>query len=467
MAYNFIECDRETAYLMPPSLREWLPQDDLAWFILDAVDAMDLSKLYLKYRADGWGRSAYDPKMMVSLILYGYSTGVLSSRQIERACRLNIAFRIITANCAPDYSTISRFRAENELELEQLFTQILQMCAKAGLVKVGVIAIDGTKIKASASLGANRTKSSLEAEVARIFREAKAKDAEEDVLYGPDKRGDELPEALRTREGRLERLKEAKARLEQEAAEAAAKQAAKIERYQAYKQATGKRLPGKPPKLVRDRDSRRDKDKANVTDPESRIMQNGSGRLQGYNAQIAVTKEQIIVGAYVTQSANDYNELHPMIAKVKEQLKASGIKQKVGKALADAGYCSLDNTTADPNGPEIFISTLKSHKQRTAMRKQVAPRGRTPKGLTSIALMARKLLTVRGRALYKLRSQTVEPVFGQIKSIRQGRHFLRRRLHAVTSEWSIFCSTHNLLKLWRSKKANFSRNFGQAAPAYA
>lgn len=467
MAYNFIECDRETAYLMPPSLREWLPQDDLAWFILDAVDEMDLSKLHLKYRADGWGRSAYDPTMMVALLLYSYSTGVLSSRRIERACRVDVAFRIIAANHGPDYSTICRFRAENELELQQLFTQVLQMCAKAGLVKVGAIAIDGTKIKASASSAANRTRDSLQAEVERIFREAKAKDAEEDALYGPDKRGDELPEALRSREGRLGRLREAKARLEQESAEVAAKQAAKVQRHEAYKAATGKRISGRPPKKVRERDYRWNKAKANVTDPESRMMTNGSGHhLQAYNAQIAVTREQIIVAADVTQSGTDFNQLHPMIAQAKEQLKSAGIKRKIGKALADAGYCSDDNMKTNLEGPELFIATTTRRKQRDAQR-QPAPRGRTPKGLTPTALMERKLLTVRGRAFYKLRSQTVEPVFGQIKSIRQGGRFLRRRLHAVTSEWLLFCSTHNLLKLWRSRKAKFSRVFGQAALAYA
>ena len=466
MAYNFIECDRETAYLMPPSLREWLPQDHLAWFVLDAVDEMNLSKLHLKYRADGWGRSSYDPTMMVGLILYAYSTGVLSSRQIERSCRLDIAFRVIAANHIPDYSTISRFRAENELELEQLFTQILKMCEKAGLVKLGVIAIDGTKIKAAASLAANRTHSSLEAEVERIFREAKKKDAEEDALYGIDKRGDELPEALRTREGRLKRLREAKTRLEQETAEAAAKQAAKVERHQAHKQATGKRISGRPPKMVRDRDYRRSNAKANVTDPESRLMMNGAGHhVQAYNAQIAVTKEQIIVAADVTQATNDYKQLHPMIAKAQEQLKSSGINRKIGKALADAGYCSESNLTSNLQGPELLIATTKSHQQRNDVRQP--PRGRTPKGLTPIELMERKLLTVRGRAFYKLRGQTVEPVFGQIKSIRQGGKFLRRSLHAVTSEWSLICSTHNLLKLWRSRKAKFSRNFGQASPAYA
>lgn len=465
MAYNFIECDRETPYLMPPSLREWLPQDDLAWFILDAVNEMDLSNLYGKYRADGWGRSAYDPAMMTALLLYAYGTGVLSSRQIERSCHRDVAFRIIAANHGPDYSTICRFRAENEAELGQLFTQILRMCAKAGLVKVGVIAIDGTKIKASASMAANRTEAGLKAEVERIFREAKAKDAEEDALYGPDKRGDELPGS---RESRLKRLREAKARLEQEAAEVKARQAGKVERYQAHMKATGKKPQGQPPKAVRVRDFRRNTEKANVTDPESRLMRSGSGQnIQAYNAQIAVTKEQIIVAAGVTQSATDINQLHPIIKRAREQLKASGIRRKIGKALADAGYCSHDNIKAYPQGPELFIATTTRRKQQEDLRQMGPPKGRAPEGLSPIELMERKLRTVRGRLFYKLRRQTVEPVFGQIKSIRQGGRFLRRRLHAVSSEWSLFCSTHNLLKLWRSGKAKFRRVFGQAEAAFA
>lgn len=464
MAYNLIECDRETTYLMPPSLREWLPQDDLAWFILDAVDEMDLSKLYAKYRVDGWGGSAYDPAMMAALLLYAYSIGVRSSRQIERACRVGVAFRIIAANRNPDYSTICRFRADNEVDLEQLFEQVLRLCAKAGLVKVGVIAIDGSKIKAAASIHANRTHASLKSEVKRIFEEAKAKDAEEDALYGSDKRGDEMPEELRSRDSRLKRLKEAKVRLEQEDAEAVAKQTAKIEQRKAYEKATGKRMSGRPPKAVEE--VRRKGAKANVTDPESRLMVNASGNLQGYNAQIAVTKDQIIIAAEVTQAGSDFKRFLPMIQKAKDQLKAVGIKQKIGKALADAGYCSDANMKADPQGPEPFIATTTKHKQRAAMR-QTAPRGRIPKGLTPTELMERKLLTVRGRSFYKLRSQTVEPVFGQIKSIRQGNRFLRRRLHAAVSEWSLFCTTHNLLKLWRSKKAKFSRVFGKTVVAYA
>jgi transposase len=467
MGQNFIECDRETAYLMPPSLREWLPQDELAWFILDAVAEMDLSKFYGKYRADGWGRSAYDPGMMVSLLLYAYSNGVLSSRKIERACHVDVAFRIIAANRGPDYSTICRFRAENEFELQRLFTQVLRLCAKAGLVKVGVIALDGTKMKAAAALAANRTHDKLAAEVARIFEQAKAKDEEEDRLYGPDKRGDELPEELRSRDSRLKRLKEAKARLEQEAAAEAAEQAAKIEKRRAQEKATGKPAVGRPPNAPNEGPA--ENARANVTDPESRVMKTGAGHhIQGYNAQIAVTKEQIIVAAEVTQSGGDRQLLNPMLKKAEESLKASGIKQKIRNALADAGYWSNVNLkNADPKGPQLWIATTKEREQRKTIREQTSPRGRIPKGLPPQELMARKLLSAKGRKLYKLRRETVEPVFGQIKSARGCDRFLRRRLHATVSEWSLYCSTHNLLKLWRSGKAKFGRTFGRPALAYA
>ncbi len=466
MAYNFIECDRETLYLMPPSLREWLPEDELAWFVLDAVKELDLSGFYGKYRADGWGRSAYDPTMMVALLLYAYSIGMRSSRQIERACRVDVAFRIIAANQNPDYSTICRFRAESEVELQKLFEQVLRLCAKAGLVKVGVIAIDGSKIRASASIHANRTQDGLKAEVKRIFEEAKAKDAEEDALYGPDKRGDELPEELRSREGRLKRLREAKARLEQEDAQAAAEQAEKVKRHEDYQKQTGKRIKGRPPKPV-EAVQRKDA-KANVTDPDSRIMCNAAGNLQGYNAQAAVTENQIIVAAEVTQAGSDHRRLNPMIQKAKEQLKAAGVKAKIGTALADAGYFSHINLRdADPAGPQLLIATGNEHRQRKELARQAPPRGRIPKGLSLTQLMQRKLLTMKGRTLYKLRSRTVEPVFGQIKGVRRFSDFVRRRLHAVESEWSLYCSTHNLLKLWRSGKAKFSSKIRPTALAWA
>ena len=206
---------------MPPDLKEWLPEGDLSWFILDATEQMDLKAFYRKYRTDGQGNTAYEPAMMVSLLLYAYCLGIRSSRKIEQMCTRDIGFRVIAANQDPDHSTIARFRQGNEKELADIFTQVLRLCAEAGLIKVGLMAIDGTKLKANASLAANRRYNSIEKEVKHILEEAAAKDAEEDRLYGPDKRGDFIPEELKDRQKRLVRLREAKKRLEQEAAEAA------------------------------------------------------------------------------------------------------------------------------------------------------------------------------------------------------------------------------------------------------
>lgn len=249
--FNFRPLDRDQVHLLPPSLREWLPEGDLAWFVLDAVAQIDLEPFYAKYRRDGWGNAAYEPSMMVALLLYAYCLGVRSSRQIERlpCARMvyerDIAFQVIAANQAPDHSTVARFRQANEEELAGLFTQALRLCAEAGMVKVGVVALDVTKMKANASLEANRTYASIEKEVRRMLEEAQAKDVEEDDLYGADRRGDELPEDLQDRGKRLLRLKQAKARMEQEAAEAAAKQAEKIKKRGEEEKQSGRRKRGR------------------------------------------------------------------------------------------------------------------------------------------------------------------------------------------------------------------------------
>lgn len=456
MAYNFIECDRDTAYLMPPSLREWLPEGHLAYFIIDAVKQMDLTKFYGKYRSDGCGARAYDPGMMVALMLYTYSQGERSSRKIERGCEIDVALRVITANERPDYSTICRFRAGNEKGLKDLFVDILRLCNEAGLVKVGVVALDGTKIKGVAALSANRTQEHIREEVERMFREGKAKDEEEDALYGKDKRGDELPKELQGKESRLKRLQEAKERLEREAQEKLQKQAAKIAERVADEGATGHKKRGRKPK---DPDAKPEEEaKANITDPQSRIMKTRSGYVQGYNAQAVATTEQIIIAVAVTQEANDVRQLKPMIEKTNEELCAAGVEEKIGAVLGDAGYCSEANVkSAATDVPELLIATNKDWKQREAMREHPSPRGRIPDGLTAQELMERKLLTQRGRKLYKLRGQTIEPVFGQIKSVRGCDSFMRRGIKAAESEWSLICSTHNLLKLWRSGKAEFRR----------
>ncbi|MHC4506955.1 MAG: IS1182 family transposase [Planctomycetota bacterium] len=458
MAYNFIPCDRDQTFLMPPSLHDWIGEDHPAWFVVDAVSEMDLSAFYAKYRSDGWGAAAFTPDMMVSLLLYAYCTGVRSSRKIEKLCETDVAFKIVAANKKPDHATIARFRRKNLKELEALFTQILRLCAEAGLVKVGVVAIDGTKMEANAALAANRTHEAIEKEIKRevtkMLAEAETVDREEDGRHGK-KRGDELPEELRVRKTRVARLRECKARLEREAEERAASQQKKIDERAAKEEASGKKLRGRKPKEPDATPS--EKAKANVTEPESRIMKTRKGYVQGYNAQAAVTEEQIIVAAEVTQEANDVKQLHSTIEKAAENLQGAGVEERVGTALADAGYWSEANVQeAEADGPELLIATTKDWKQRKAARERPPPRGRIPKDISCREQMERKLMTRRGRALYKKRSRTVEPVFGQIKDARGSDRFLLRGIEGVSCEWKLLCGTHNLLKLWRSGRASWN-----------
>lgn len=452
MGYNFIECNRDQDYLLPPSLKEWLPERDLAWFVVDAVEHMDLKVFYKRYREDGTGQAAYDPRMMVAVMLYAYCVGERSSRRIERLCERDIGFRVIAVNERPDHSTISRFRRSNHEALSGLFTDILRLCAKAGLVKVGVVALDGTKEKANASLAANRTYESIREEVERMLSEAEAVDAAEDELYGPDKRGDELPAELQDRRSRLVRLAEAKAALEAEKAAAEDAHAERMAKREEEEQESGKKKRGRKPKAPEDGNEA----KANITDPESRIMKTRTGYVQGYNGQAAVTEEQIIIGAQVTQEANDVQQLHAMIASAAGELRAAGVEEEIGAVVADAGYWSERNMAeADSDGPELYIATTKDWKQRKALREQGSPRGRKPKDMTLRDQMERKLLTKRGRAIYRKRGMTVEPVFGQEKCVRGCDHFLVRGVQLVKMEWRLICGTHNLLKLWRSGKAKF------------
>ena len=453
MAYNLMRWDREQGYLMPPSMREWLREEDLAWFIVDAVEQMDLGEFYAAYRNDGWGAAAYDPTMMVAVLLYAYCQGLRSSRRIAMALERDVGFRVVAANQHPDFRTICRFRAEHEEALEALFVEVLRLCHEAGLVKLGVVALDGTKVAANAALAANRSHEAIEEEVQRMLAEAKATDAEEDTRYGPDRRGDELPEGLGRRADRLKRLKEAKERLEGEA-EAAAKTAQEhLEQRQAEEEATGKKKRGRKPKVVQATPS--DESRANTTDPESRIMKSRQGYVQGYNAQAVVSEDQVIVAVGVTQEANDVQQLEPMLQSMEHTLKAAGIEDRPKAGLADAGYWSEANVKACscPEMPELLIATTKDWKQRKMLREKGCPRGRMPKGLSTRDRMERKLLTKRGRALYKMRGVVVEPVFGQVKDGQGFRRFMRRGLGAAQSEWSLVATTHNLLKLWRSGQA--------------
>jgi len=343
---------------------------------------------------------------------------VRSSRQIERLCERDIGFRVITANQAPDHSTIARFRQANEEALAALFTQVLRLCAEAGLVKVGVVALDGTKMKANASLAANRRYASIEREVRRMMEEAEAKDAEEDELYGPDRRGDELPEELQDRRKRLTRLKEAQARLEREAAAEAAKQAEKIAQRAEEEEKSGHKKRGRKPKQPDDMPQAGAK--ANVTDPESRIMKTRTGHLQGYNGQAVVTKDQVIVAADVTQA---------------------GSPAPLGRER-----CAAVTPDAGANTRGTICSWGGRRDGRCGCRCWLLER------------MERKLRTKRGWGLYSQRGWMVEPVFGHAKDVRRCDRFMRRGHSAARSEWRLIAATHNLLtssrcpfgELWRS-----------------
>ena len=456
MSYNFLPCNRDQAYLLPPSVGDWLPEEHLAWFVIDAVEQMDLSGLYAPYRADGWGAAAFDPKRMTTRLWYAYGMGERSSRRIEMLCERDIAFRVIAANQRPDHSTIARFRQQNGPALEGLFVEILRLCAEAGRVKLGVVALDGTKIKASAALSANRTAGALEEEVRRRLSEAQEADAKEDARYGKDLRGDELPPDLQGRPSRLARLKECRERLSREASEKAAEQARKIEARQAEEAATGRKKRGRKPKEPEASVS--EEAKANVTDPQSRVMKTAKGCVQGYNAQAVTTADQILVAADVTPEANDVGQPVGMLGQAQSNAQAVGLAEKIGVGLMDAGYWSDANAAAlsGPDLPEIFIATTKDWKQRKALREGSAPRGRIPKRLGARERMERKLLTQRGRALYRLRSQTIEPIFGQIKAVRRCDRFMRRGREAARSEWRLIGCAHNLLKLFRSGKARWN-----------
>ena len=431
---------------------------------------MDLSSFYARYRSDGWGNAAYDPAMMVSLFIYAYCMGERSSRKIEKLCERDIAFRVITANRAPDHTTIARFRQNNNEEnLGALFCEVLRLCAEAGIIKAGLLALDGTKIRANASIDANRALDYLREEVSKWLAEAEETDAREDRLYGPDKRGDELPEDLRRPEDRRRRIEECLERLEREAREAEAERREHLRKREEEEKESGKKKRGrkpKPPKKVRAEKEK--KAKANITDPDSRIMKTRKGFIQGFNAQAAVTEDQVIVAAELTREENDVGQLHPMIAKAIENLEEAGIDEQVGAVVADAGYCSEDNLKRESEeeeeegeerkeeeepegGPELYLATKKDRKQRAEPKESSPEEENTvPENPTERQKMERKLDTEEGRAIYKKRGQTVEPVFGQIKEGRGFSRFSRRGHPACGSEWKFMCAVRNLLKLYRA-----------------
>jgi transposase len=463
MAQNFVVCDRDQELLLPPSLRDWLPEGHLAWFVIEAVAAFDLSAFYTAYRADGHGRPAHDPAMMVALLLYGYAIGERSSRRLERRCVEDVATRVICANQVPDHTTISRFRQRHERALGGLFGEVLALCAEAGLVRVGVIAVDGTKVAANAAPQATRDYEQIARE---ILAEADAVDAEEDDRFG-DARGDELPPELQTAQGRRGWLREAKRRLDEKRAEEArliprdrpdrlreAKRRLEEEHrtechanaaYEAYRargrMKDGRRF-GRPPEPFEPPPV--PTGKINLSDLDSRNVKTSRGWVQGYNAQAVATEDQIVIAADVTVASPDFGHLEPMIRAAEHELRRAGIDQQPEIVLADAGYwhqVQMERLLGD--GLTVLIPP--DAKQRAGARPG------WDGGL--YAFMRRVLATEPGGALYARRQTMIEPVFADTKFNRRIDRFLRRGRSAARSEWRLTNAAHNLLKLWRHTTA--------------
>lgn len=438
--------------LLPPDMKQWLPEDDLAYFIMDVVNELDLSAIYQSYDSSKGGQPAFAPKMMTSLLLYAYCVGIPSSRKIEKAAYYQIPFRVLTADQQPDHDTIAEFRKRHLKTLSRLFVEALRLCQKVGLVKLGHVSLDGTKVKANASkhkamsYGRMEKKvEELQAEVNRLLEQAEAVDDDEDSRYGKGKRGDELPDELRFKQDRLKKIKEAMKSLEVEAkAKADVKRQENLQKEQTL-QKEGKKRRGKKPKEPSDKPE--PKAQRNFTDPESRIMKDGASKSfeQSYNCQAGVDeKSQVIVATNVTQEPNDKQQVKPLVEDIKKNTEGD----KPGEISADSGYFSETNVDyLEAERIEGFIAT---GRQKHGDVPAIAGHGRIPKNATKQERMSRKLRTKKGRETYSKRKRIVEPVFGQIKEARGFRRFLLRGLENVSAEWDMICLTHNLLKLFRS-----------------
>jgi transposase len=427
MAKVFRPYDPEQQFLLPPSLDDWLPQEHPARFVNELLDRLDLTAITAPYEKEERGYPPYHPVMMTKIILYGYVAGVYSSRRIAKALETDVAFRWLAAQNRPDHRTVCLFRKTHRLALCGLFQQVLDACVKMKLVKLGTVAIDGSRIKASASkhkaMSAKRMKEKrdeLTRQVEEWLNRSDREDDDDDKRFGAGRRGDEMPEHLASKQKRLEKIEEALRELEREADQEA-------------------RESGKDPAEARVPD----KAQKNFTDPESKILKASDGFIQGYNAQIAVDAEhQIIVARDVVPHGNDQLNLAPMVDRIVE-----GLGQPPAHTIADNGYFSEAGIwLATARGTEPLIAA-----GRTKHGEQPVPvRGRMPENLTAKQRMKRKLSTKRGHALYALRKTIVEPVFGQMKAARGFRQFLMRGLKAVRAEWDLVCTAHNILKMWRA-----------------
>jgi transposase len=446
MSFRFRSCSLEQEYLLPPSIQEWLPATHLARFIGEVVEGLDLKAILRHYeRKDGRGAEAYHPTMLTRLLVYGYCVGVASSRRIERATYDDVAFRFLASDQHPDHDTIANFRRHHREALGELFVQVLALCREAGLVKAGTVALDGTKMAANANrrktMSAEKlqeVESKLAKRVAELLEQAETTDAAEDAQYGKGNRGDDVPAELADRQTRLARIREAQQRLKAEA-QARAAQAA---REQQEQKKSGKPATEAQRKRYARARKRLQEGSINLTDPESKVMKDGNrgGYVQGYNAQAAVLDNQLIVAADVTNEEADKRQLAPMAVQIEASLGTPPTA-----LLADTGYWSEEAIT-DPRvaGMELFVPPDRSRPDGELKRN--APRSETAKR------MREKLRMDEGAAIYKLRQQTVEPVFGQIKEARGLRRFLMRGLNAAKAEWRLICAGHNLLKLYRHER---------------
>jgi transposase len=433
MSKTFRPYDPEQTFLMPASMKEWLPPGHLAYFISDVADQLNLSEIMDRYATEERGYPPYHPRMMVKVLLYAYCIGVPSSRKIAGRLEEDIAFRVLAANNTPDFRTISDFRKEHLKALAGLFLQVLKLCQKAGLVKLGHVALDGTKIKANASkhkaMSYKRMKEEearLKSEITELLKGAVATDEAEDRRYGKNKRGDELPQELAFRESRLKKIQEAREALEAEA------------RQEAEKQDKKDNQDGLP----------KDKAQRNFTDPKSHIMPAPGGKhfIQAYNAQAAVdSAHQIIVAAETINKPTDRGQAEPMMEKVQEN--TGRLPRQMS---ADTGYFSSETVTAlTEKGIDVYMPPNRIRHSDFVLP---SPRGRIPNDLSIPDRMRRKLRTQKGRKCYGLRKELPEPVFGQIKQVRGFRQFLFRGLDKVSREWKFICTGHNLLKLFGAWK---------------
>lgn len=472
---------------------DWLEEDHLCWFVIDAVKALDTGSFLDAHPSVGAGRPGYDPDMMLTLMLYAYANGMRSSRAIEAACRTDLAFKVICANLVPDHTTIAAFRAENEEAIKKMFVEVLKLCAAAGLACLGVIAIDGTKLGSDAALDRNRSSEWIRAEIDKIVCEASAADDSDD---GDPQLFDTaaLPQGLRRRQqGRLGRLKAALAEAQAQETAAAVQAAQRAEKAMAEAEA-GRKLRGRKPKDPHAAAARAEADLAaarrkaeadpcrpgveedirmlearlaeaqktaaaappaavevNLTDPDSRIMKTKDGWVQGFNVQGAVNQNQVVISYDVTQDHNDVGQFTPMVEATKANAAAAGIEEEIGLVLSDAGYWSEDNATWE--GPDRLIATTKDWKQRKAARDAGGTSGPPPQDATPLEAMEHRLRTEQGAKSYATRSYTVEPVFGNIKDNRGFRRFMRRGLAAANSEAALIFASHNLMKIFTHQSA--------------